>query len=92
MSKTPGWGDIRKFLRSLNEDQRKTLKYFCSNKSVGELLALKELQALHKVKEPGKIIAKLIEVGVLVRGQGCYSVSKSFLTALKEAGVKVEEI
>lgn len=92
MGEAPEWRDVRKFIRSLNEDQRKTLKYFCSNKSVGELLALKELQALHKVKEPGKIIAKLIDAGVLVRGQGCYSISKSFLAALKEAGVKVEEI
>lgn len=91
MVETPEWGDVRKLIRSLNEDQRKTLKYFCINKSVGELLALKELQALHKVREPAKAIAKLIEVGVLVRGQGCYSISRSFLAAVKEAGVRVDE-
>ncbi|MCC6033454.1 MAG: hypothetical protein LM561_05185 [Desulfurococcaceae archaeon] len=86
------WGDVRKLIKSLNEDQRKTLKYFCVNRSVGELLALKELQALHKVKEPGKAIAKLVELGVLIRGQGCYSISKSFLNALKEAGVRIDEL
>jgi len=86
------WGDVRKLIRSLNEDQRKTLKYFCINRSVGELLALKELQALHKVREPSKTITKLVELGVLIKGQGCYSVSKTFLNALKEAGVRIEEL
>lgn len=86
------WSNVRKLIRSLNEDQRKTLKYFCINKSVGELLALKELQALHKVKEPGKAIAKLVELGILIRGQGSYSISRSFLNALKEAGVRIEEL
>lgn len=86
------WSDVRKLIKSLNEDQRKTLKYFCINRSVGELLALKELQALHKVREPGKTITKLVELGLLIRGQGCYSISKSFLNALKEAGIRIDEL
>ncbi len=92
MAEAPGKVDVRKLIKSLNDEQRKALRYFCVNRSVGELLALKELQALHKVKEPSKVIAKLVEVGVLVRGQGCYSISKDFLNAVKEAGVKINEI
>ncbi len=82
--------DLRTLLKSLDEDQIKTLKYFCRYISVGNLLAYKELKALYKVKDPVKTIASLVELGLIIKGQGCYSISKEFLNEIRKLGVKLE--
>ncbi len=57
------------------EDIEKAMKYFKSVRSVGELLAYKELLSLG-IKEPYKVIWKLIEMGVIEKGEGCYNLVK----------------
>ncbi|PUA33716.1 MAG: hypothetical protein B7O98_03245 [Zestosphaera tikiterensis] len=74
----------------MDEDQLKTLKYFCRYRSVGDLLAYRELKALYKVKDPVKTIASLVELGLIVKGQGCYSISKDLLEKIRKLGVKLE--
>jgi hypothetical protein len=47
-------------------------KYFMNVVSVGEIIAVRELKALG-VSEPEKVIQKLIEMGVIEKGEGCYN-------------------
>ncbi|MEM0374252.1 MAG: hypothetical protein QXV69_01525 [Sulfolobaceae archaeon] len=48
------------------------IKYFKENVSVGEFIALRELK-YRGVKDPEKVIAKLIRMGVIEKGEGCYN-------------------
>lgn len=48
------------------------MKYFKENISVGELIALRELK-YRGVKDPEKVISKLIRMGVIEKGEGCYN-------------------
>ena len=47
-------------------------KYFMNVVSVGEIIAVRELKALG-VSDPEKVIQKLIEMGVIEKGEGCYN-------------------
>jgi len=57
---------------SSQDDIQKAIKYFKNNVSVGEIIALKELKALG-IKNPEEVIAKLIEMKVIEKGEGCYN-------------------
>ncbi|MCG2888309.1 MAG: hypothetical protein L7H21_06065 [Sulfolobales archaeon] len=57
------------------EDIEKAIKYFKSVISVGEILAYKELLALG-IKRPEIVITKLLEMGVIEKGEGCYNLVK----------------
>jgi len=72
-----------------SEDEKKVVLYFIRNISVGEFLALRELEILG-VKNPAKIIRSLILKGVLEKGEGCYNLAKNIreeLFKLKHRGV-----
>ena len=72
-----------------NEDEKKVVLYFIKNISVGEILALRELEILG-VKNPIKIIRSLILKGVLEKGEGCYNLAKDIreeLFKLKHKGI-----
>lgn len=84
-----------KILKSLkskeigNEEEKKVTLYFIRNVSVGEVLALRELEILG-VKNPSKVIRTLILKGVLERGEGCYNLAKDIreeLFTLKRKGL-----
>ncbi|AWR97594.1 hypothetical protein DFR86_08565 [Acidianus sulfidivorans JP7] len=51
-------------------------KYFKKYLSVGEIIAVRDLKALG-VKEPEKVIAQLMEKGIIERGEGCYNLVRS---------------
>jgi len=57
---------------SSQDDIQKAIKYFKNTVSVGEIVALRELKALG-IKNPEEIIAKLIEMKVIEKGEGCYN-------------------
>jgi len=78
--------DFDKILQSLNDEEKKVLKYFITYRSVGEILAVRELMGLYKVRDPAKIIGRLIELRLLSRGIGCYNISKEFLEYLRRKG------
>lgn len=54
------------------------IKYFKENISVGELIALRDLK-YKGIRDPERIIAKLIQMGIIEKGEGCYN-----LVRLKE--------
>jgi len=84
-----------KILKSLkgkeisSEEEKKVTLYFIRNISVGEILALRELEILG-VKNPLKVIRTLILKGVLEKGEGCYNLAKDIreeLFMLKRKGL-----
>jgi hypothetical protein len=63
----------------LSKEEEAVLRYFLKNKSVGEIIAIRELQVLEGIKDPLPIINSLIEKGYLVKGRGCYNINSSLL-------------
>jgi len=61
---------------SSQDDIQKAIKYFKNNVSVGEIIALRELKALG-IKNPEEVIAKLIEMNVIEKGEGCYNLVRN---------------
>lgn len=51
-------------------------KYFKKYLSVGEIVAIRDLKALG-VKQPEKVIAELIQKGIIERGEGCYNLVRN---------------
>lgn len=75
---------FKEILNSLTKEESLTLNYFIRYRSVGELIALKELKALYGIQEPSKVINKLVYRGLIERGIGCYSIASNLLKVLKE--------
>jgi len=76
--------DLEKALSSLSEEERKVLKYFLQNVSVGEIVAARELQVLEGVREPLKVVYSLIKKGLLERGSGCFNLSRQLRELAKK--------
>ncbi len=60
----------------LSDEERKVLNYFMKHISVGEIIAEKELR-LEGIKDPREVIRKLMEKGLIERGEGCYNLAKN---------------
>lgn len=74
--------DLRRKIKSLNDDERKVFEYFLSNISVGTIIALRELTTLYRVRNAKDVLRTLTEKGLLERGSGCYSLSPQIRTLL----------
>lgn len=73
---------ILEIIQRLNEEEKKVLRYFLQNISVGIIIAVRELKALYKVQDPKSIIRNLIDKGLLEQGYGCYNLAKRLRKAL----------
>ena len=82
--------DFVRIIKSLSDEERKVIKYFITYKSVGELIAIRELKGLYNIKDPAKIITKLINLGIIERGIGCYNISREFLKQVRSGGIRIE--
>ena len=78
MSESEGWyREASRLLdkaRSLDHESLTVFKYFIDNVSVGTLRAEREL-AKKGVRDPMRVIEKLVELGLLERGDYSYSLS-----------------
>jgi hypothetical protein len=74
--------EILKIIQNLSADERKVLKYFLQNISVGIIIAIRELKALHRIQDPKAVIRSLIDKGLLEQGYGCYSLAKHLRKSL----------
>ncbi|HID80430.1 MAG TPA: hypothetical protein EYP48_01790 [Ignisphaera sp.] len=63
-------------MSQLSEEERKVLEYFVQHISVGSIIALRELKAFYRISEPKNVIDKLISLGLLEQGTGCYNLAK----------------
>lgn len=73
---------LSEVIRGLSEEERKVLRYFLQNISVGSIISIRELKTLYKVQDPKTIIRNLIEKGLLEQGHGCFSLAKPLREAL----------
>ncbi|MEM0005856.1 MAG: hypothetical protein QXJ56_05375 [Ignisphaera sp.] len=64
-------------INSLNDEEKKVLEYFLQNVSVGAIIAVRELKAFYRVEDPKAVIRRLIDIGLLEQGYGCYNLSKT---------------
>ncbi len=74
--------DLKEILKGLDPELRTVLKYFIRYRSVGELIAIRELRGLYRIEDPAKCIGKLVDLGLIERGMGCYNISKRVLRHL----------
>lgn len=67
----------------LSRGELEVLEYFLKNISVGEITAVKEIRLLYKIEDPVPIIERLLQRGLIERGEGCINLSKRLREALK---------
>ena len=60
---------------TLSDEEWRALEYFVKNLSVGEIIAVIDLRRIVKVNEPERVLRRLVERGILERGEGCYNLS-----------------
>jgi len=61
----------------LTKEERIAVQYFVSFKSVGELIALRDLN-LKGIKRPTLVLDSLVKKGIIRKGEGCYSLAKEY--------------
>jgi len=83
-----GIEDLENAVRGLSEEELTVLRYFIKYRSVGELLATRELKMLG-VKSPSKVLTKLSSLGLIKRGIGCYTISERLLEAIRSGRIRV---
>ena len=83
-----GIEDLENAVRGLSEEELAVLRYFIKYRSVGELLATRELRMLG-VKNPSKALTKLSSLGLIRRGIGCYTISEKLLEAIRSGRIRV---
>ena len=62
-------------VRKLSTEEVAALAYFIRYRSVGDLLAFRELRSLYGVKDPARVLLDLVNKGLLTRGVGCYTIN-----------------
>ncbi len=80
--------EIEQIRKSLSGDELKVFDYFLRNISVGEIIAVRELQYRYKVERPLEVIFRLINKGLIEKGEGCYNLSKELRELLWSRGFK----
>lgn len=80
--------NLAEVLGSLSDEELAVLRYFIKYRSVGEILATRELRALG-LKNPSKLLARLVSLGLIKRGIGCYTISRDVLEAFRRGEIRV---
>ena len=75
-------------VRDLSEEELAALRYFLKYRSVGEILATRELRSAG-LRNPSKVLAKLASLGLIRRGVGCYTISQELLEAVRKGRIKL---
>ncbi|MEB3759042.1 MAG: hypothetical protein GSR82_02650 [Desulfurococcales archaeon] len=58
-------------MQKLGNPHRQVMKYFLLYRSVGDLLAVRELKEKYGIKDAERVIIELINKGLLEKGDGC---------------------
>ncbi|WP_338600580.1 hypothetical protein V6M85_12230 [Sulfolobus tengchongensis] len=65
------------YLMSVNQKEIEiAIEYFKTYVSVGEIIAVMDLKA-KGISNPQAVISKLIEMGIIERGEGCYNLVRN---------------
>ena len=62
-------------VKKLSTEEVAALAYFIRYRSVGDLLAFRELRSLYGVRDPARVLLDLVNKGLLTRGIGCYTIN-----------------
>jgi len=81
------YGSLRKLYPNLTDDELLALEYFITNISVGEIIAVRELEDLVGIKDPRSVLDSLIEKGFIERGERCYNLSRNVKEELRKLGL-----
>lgn len=68
-------GKYLEVVKKLSIEEVMALAYFIRYRSVGDLLAFRELRSLYRVKDPVRVLLDLVNKGLLTRGTGCYTIN-----------------
>ncbi len=68
-------GKYLEVVKKLSTEEIAALAYFIRYRSVGDLLAFRELRSLYGVRDPARVLLDLVNKGLLTRGVGCYTVN-----------------
>ncbi len=68
-------GKYLEVVKKLTTEEVAALAYFIRYRSVGDLLAFKELRSLYGVGDPARVLLDLVNKGLLTRGVGCYTIN-----------------
>ena len=74
--------------RRLEGDERVAFKYFVENLSVGVIRAVKDLKG-KGVKDPQRVIARLVEAGLVEEGGECYNLAAPLRELVRRRGKRV---
>jgi len=77
-----------KLIDGLNPEEKKVLEYFLQNISVGSIIAQRELKAFYGIENPRDVIRKLIDLGLLEQGYGCYNLARRLREILVRIVIK----
>jgi hypothetical protein len=80
--------NLESIIRGLSEEELVALRYFARYRSVGEILATRELRVLG-VKNPSKVLTRLSSLGLIRRGLGCYTISEKLLEAVRSGKIRL---
>lgn len=72
-------------MKDISSEELKALEYFLKNISVGELIAVSDLERVVGIKEPETTLRSLLDKGLIVRGEGCYNLSSKLRSLLRES-------
>ena len=68
-------GKYLEVVKKLSTEEVAALAYFIRYRSVGDLLAFRELRSLYGVRDPARVLLDLVNKGLLTRGVGCYTIN-----------------
>ncbi len=68
-------GKYLEIVKKLSTEEVAALAYFIRYRSVGDLLAFRELRSLYGVRDPARVLLDLVNKGLLTRGFGCYTIN-----------------
>lgn len=68
-------GKYLEVVKRLSTEEVAVLAYFIRYRSVGDLLAFRELRSLYGVRDPARVLLDLVNKGLLMRGVGCYTIN-----------------
>ncbi len=81
------YGSLKKLYPNLTEEELLALEYFITNISVGEIIAVRELEDIVGLKNPRRTLESLIEKGFVERGERCYNLSRKVREELRRLGL-----
>ena len=67
---------LKEVMARLDSSELKVFEYVWDNISVGEIVFVRDLERIYGVEKPHLVARSLRELGLIERGEGCYSLAR----------------